>query len=100
MTAEEFLQQYFTEYDIPWSPEAEKFYGGISQAMIGFAQLHVEEALKAASEEAKLCWKNESHPKGYPYFAWNPSGEKNNGDLATHIDREGILKAYPKEKIT
>lgn len=81
-TAEEFLDNYIEKENIPWSQDIDKYYGAVNTAMIEFAKLHVEAALRAASEKAQL-----------KYFtdAW--------GDPATMIDRKTILNAYPLEKI-
>ena len=50
-TAEEFLDNFLNKYAIPWSPEIDKVYGCINTAMIEFAKLHVEAALKEAEKE-------------------------------------------------
>lgn len=67
--------------------------------LIKLAQIDaIEETCKVCAEEAKLCWKNESHPKGYPYFAWNPTGLEKYGDKAIHVNRQSILSVADKLK--
>jgi hypothetical protein len=56
----------------------------IAQAMIEFAKLHVELALKAASEKAETL--HEPH--------WSGEQEGN-----TYIDKDSILNAYPLTNI-
>ena len=76
-TAEEFL-----EYRTPRG--IDNTYHHYWEAMIEFAKLHVEAALKKASEEAET--KYEPH--------W--SGEQ---EGSTYIDRDSILNAYRLENI-
>lgn len=75
-------------------PTAEEFWrqkiGGnpsLSEelAIIEFAQLHVEEALKAAAGEAKIDL--------------NGCCEEQEFDCSAQIDKKSILNAYPKENI-
>jgi hypothetical protein len=70
-SAEEFLKRdesgVFNEVDI-------------TQAMIEFAKLHVETALKAASEKAETLYE--------PHWSGEQEG-------STYIDKDSILNAYP-----
>ena len=61
-------------------------YQDCLQAMIEFAKLHVEAALKTASEEAEM--------KSYPY---NGCPECGRDDM--DIDKPSILNAYPLTNI-
>ena len=73
MTAEEFLQEH-SQISHYYDPETERmvcFADQVKQAMVEFAQHHVEQALKAASESIE-CYNSE---------------------------QESILNAYPKENI-
>lgn len=57
----------------------------ITNLMIKFAQLHVEAALKAASEQAK---------------AWvDSNGEWVDSRVGASVQKSTILTAYPKENI-
>ena len=76
-TAEEFLDNFLNKDAIPWSPEIDKVYGCINTAMIEFAKLHVEAALKEAYENADL-----------EYY----------GDEVCY-NKDSILNAYPLENI-
>ncbi len=72
MTAEEFLRQ-------------KPFINGMTRydqqiAMIEFAKLHVEQALKEASENADTIYRGDSF-----------------GDYI--VDKDSILNAYPPENI-
>lgn len=91
MTAEELLQRKYTNY--PW----------VKEAMIEFAQLHVEAALKAASEKATM---DLTYPE--PYEDSNDSGltfadadEINRGGEygSVRINNDSILNAYPQNLI-
>jgi hypothetical protein len=76
ITAEEFLknnEEYYME--IEESPE-------IFEMMIEFAKIHVQEALKQASEKAQAYNK--------PKFS---------SDINPQVDMESILNAYPLENI-
>jgi hypothetical protein len=62
-------------------------HGNIKTAMIEFAKLHVEAALKAASEETKMlddkeCWRNCSCQQPCKI-----------------IDKNSILNSYPESNI-
>ncbi len=79
-------------------PTAEEFYNkkdvnglpmSFNEKMIEFAKLHVEAALKAASEKAKLIKKeNRVHYQGE---WWS--------EFENVLDTKSILKAYPKSNI-
>ena len=49
-TADEFLEDYLSTNNLPWSLEMEKQIGCVYNAMIEFAKMHVQEALKQALE--------------------------------------------------
>jgi len=61
------------------------WYKEFDEMMIGFAQLHVEAALKAASEKAKF----------FPISTWNcePRG------VQPEVNKQSILNAYDKNLI-
>lgn len=81
LTAEQYCNQ-IGNGNIEGGWENSDQYEQVKKLMIEFAQLHVEAALKAASEQAKLK---------YQEF----------GDLELEgIDKKSILNAYPKENIT
>lgn len=71
-TAEEFFTSVVGE-------NPDEFNGYIKECMIRFAQLHVEAALKAASEDA--------HTKDVPYT----------NDV--EVDKDSILRSYPLDNI-
>jgi hypothetical protein len=75
-TAEEIMQEHLDPHDCL---RVSKCYEMTLDAMIEFAKLHVEAALKSASEKAKI-------DKSVT-FGW----EK--------VDRPSILKSYPLENI-
>ena len=77
ITAEELLKDrvYITIDDIE---DVHDSLSNVTEAMIEFAKLHVEEALKEASEKVTT--------DGY-------------GDGYAGIDEESILNAYPLENI-
>jgi hypothetical protein len=80
-TAEEFIEQFKKrEYSKNVAPN-------YVQNMIEFAQLHVEAALKAASEKATLTYKLK-----------HKSGEEEPG-FKYVATKNMILNAYPKERI-
>ena len=62
-TAEEFLDNFLNKDAIPWSPEIDKIYGCINIAMIEFAKLHVEAALKEAEIAGQNNWGNSKKMK-------------------------------------
>lgn len=65
---------------------------GVAQALIDFAQMHVEAALKKASEEATIQGK---HPDGDLVLK---KIHTKGGRMYT-VNYDSILNAYPKEKI-
>jgi hypothetical protein len=56
--------------------------GSIETAMIEFAKLHVEAALKEASEESHATFETLDNHHSYPY-----------------VEKDSILNAYPLENI-
>jgi len=66
-------------------PRGITWYKEFDEMMIGFAQLHVEAALKAASEKAKF----------FPISTWNcePRG------VQPEVNKQSILNAYDKNLI-
>ena len=79
-TAEDFLQDSFTIshfYNDKYN-RMSCFSDDVQKAMIGFAKLHVEAALKASSENAES------------YVI---------GGLTSEVDKESILNAYPLKNI-
>lgn len=77
ITAEEFFA--LPDYDKSSIP----MFSDIHNAMIEFAKLHVQEALKQASEKVKL----------------DDGDYISDGFYETMIDKESILNAYPLENI-
>lgn len=73
-TAEEFFISVVGE-------NPDEFNGYIKECMIEFAKLHVEAALKAASEEADYITDGQEHITD----VW--------------IDKDSILKSYPLDNI-
>jgi hypothetical protein len=92
MTTEEFLDS--PQYPLGQIPED---WEQLVIVLKEFAKLKCAEQRQICADNATLCWKNESHPKDWPYFAWNPTGTKENGDKATHVDRNTILNAPEPE---
>jgi hypothetical protein len=99
-TAEEWLK-HFEENAYLGTP--------ISECMIEFAKLHVEQALKAASEKVKLAKAfnygsyNESEAKFKPtyltVFIKEEYGHGDSGYVAVKTDTESILNSYPLSNI-
>lgn len=81
-TAEETLKNWQNKYQT----SKLVIYDSLIDVMKEFAKLHVEAALKAASEKAKL--------KIYPY---NGCFECGRSDM--DIDKESILNAYTLDQI-
>lgn len=77
-TAKEFLEE--RQFICPGITESHKGGEITEEDMIAFAKYHVQEALKAASENADVVW--------------GESGESYN-----EVDKISILKAYPLENI-
>jgi hypothetical protein len=80
MTAEEILSKHRVWYNDEKSRRCR-------EAMIEFAQYHVEEALKIASEKAEIdeIWENPVNPSF--------------GIKDRIVDKDSILNAYPKENL-
>ena len=78
-TSEEFLKNFNEEEN-----NIDKLYydSYVKKAMIKFAKMHVQEALKQASEKAQ---------------AYNKS--KFSSDINPQVDMESILNAYPLDLI-
>jgi len=72
-TAEEFIKNYHRQ-------EGHTFEQSVPQAMIEFAKLHVEYALKNASEKSTVIRDEEFY-------------------TISHIDKNSILNAYPLTNI-
>lgn len=68
-------------------PRGITWYKEFNEMMIGFAQLHVEAALKAASEKAT-----------FSYRLSHDSDEEKAG-FKMVATKESIINAYPKENI-
>ena len=86
-TADEFLEDYLSTNNLPWSPEMEKQIGCVYNAMIEFAKMHVQEALRLASENATVTpIDHEEISEGSFRPIWG-------------VDDESILNAYPLENI-
>lgn len=83
-TAEEYLAS--KQYD--WVEDV-----NTTECMIEFAKLHVEQALKEASEKVSVLHTNYkgSHKIEFPYSVDNYS------DL--HLDKDSILNSYSIENI-
>ena len=79
LTAEEFLKNFNEEEN-----NIDKLYydSYVKKAMIEFAKMHVQEALRLASEKAQ---------------AFNKS--KFSSDINPQVDMESILNAYPLDLI-
>jgi hypothetical protein len=75
-TAEEFLKNLDKESNGLWTEDD----SSICKAFIEFTKIHVQKALKEASEKAKLK---------YDHF----------DDMAAYVDESSILNAYPLENI-
>jgi len=81
----------------------------VHEAMVEFAKLHVEQALKEASEKAKLARAfnyggyNESAAKFEPtyltVFVKEEYGHGDSGYVAVKTDKDSILNSYPPENI-
>ncbi len=74
----------------------------ITQAMIEFAKLHVEQALKAASENA--TWKDESFDtcfgdsRNFDFIDTDGAGDPSTGHNV-FVDKDSILNSYPLTNI-
>ena len=84
-TAEEFLNQrvYITQDDIE---DVHDSVSAVTEAIIDFTKLHVEAALKAASDKALM------------EEDWRWDGENEN-HVYTGIDKDSIINAYPLTNI-
>ena len=80
ITAEEFLNQKLGNIPI----------GVLPKVLIEFAKLHVEAALKEASEKAEICetWGNNDYESDDPV-----------GYYTHHVDGSSILNSYPLDNI-
>jgi hypothetical protein len=92
-TAEEWLK-HFEENAYPST--------SISECMIEFAKLHVEAALKEASEKA--TWQNESFDtyfgdlRNFDFIDTDGAGDPSTGHNV-FVDKDSILNSYPLENI-
>lgn len=75
------------DYWDTWSGETSKYTP--EEIMIEFAKFHVEEALRLASQNAKIDYQS--------YFF--KDGEKCLFKSDTFVDKQSILTAYPKTLI-
>jgi hypothetical protein len=96
-TAEEFLDRYIDKHNIPWSPDIDKLYGAINTAMIEFAKVHAEAALKAASENANTISSNSN-------ITSKDRLKGVQGLICVHlgnvsVDKDSIINSYPLSNI-
>jgi hypothetical protein len=88
ITAEDFLKTNLSkihEEDIIEDLLQRLFTVDVSEIMIEFAQMHVTEALRIASEKAKIQ---------YDY-----SGNTGSEFYDEYVDKDSILNVYPLDKI-
>lgn len=87
--AEEFLNLLDERDGTMWTEDN----ASIIDALAEFARLHVEAALKSASENVSVLHTNYhgSHKIEFPY------GIDDYSDL--HLDKDSILNSYPQENI-
>ncbi len=100
-TAEQFISQYWGVDDDFMGSVREQMskmsginFDNIPDLMIEFAKLHVEAALKAASENACVLFEKRTKT----YSEYNKRFVVNGGDVYT-VAKYNILKAYPQENI-
>lgn len=88
-TAKEFLEHIAVDGDNNPTYTEKEFISGL----IRFAQLHVEAALKTASENAMV--------KSVDYLGDSQTGVelRDSSDYTFFVDKESILNAYSKENI-
>jgi hypothetical protein len=92
-TAEEFLKEAQSNPTKGWTTH---------KAMIEFAKLHVEAALKEASEKA--TWQNESFDtyfgdlRNFDFIDTDGAGDPSTGHNV-FVDKDSILNSYSLEKI-
>lgn len=91
MTAEELFRKNFTPGFAAMPAHIPKY---IYESMIEFAQMKVEEALKAGAEKAKII----TIQNGDGWSGTDNHGWKSEGNSKV-IDKKSILNAYPKENI-
>lgn len=94
MTANELIENFFEEQyrDSLLDGSIVDYQDDIKTLMIQFAKLHVEAALKAASEKADAKADNSSSLRvSRKNLYWTFAG--NIGDVL--IDKESILNSYP-----
>lgn len=113
MTAEEVFKNNFTLGDAAMPKHIPKY---IYESMIEFAQYHVKEALKAASEKAELeftpydqeSWTDKSiEREDILSFYGEEENDldfqyeevRNRAGFSIEANKESILKAYPKDNI-
>jgi hypothetical protein len=106
-TAEEWLLNHkeLSKYDV--AEHDEGGYLGVNEdnlykIMVEFAKLHVEAALKEASEKA--TWQNESFDtyfgdlRNFDFIDTDGAGDPSTGHNV-FVDIESILNSYPLDKI-
>jgi len=107
-TAEEFFNKYsnlchFEEGDPEYLVDEEDFL----KVIVEYAKLHVEAALKAASEQVNLIARHYNAKteettfepcEGDVYWEGHPE-DQSIPDLTIEVDKQSILNAYPKENI-
>ena len=82
-TAKDYISKNLTDF---WEGGKAQYNGeDVEKTMIEFAKLHVEAALKQASEEAKIT---------YDY-----SGNTGSEYCDEFVDKDSILNSYPLENI-
>ncbi len=92
-TAKEILREMGVSNYLTDNEDGSQFYevetdeDHVVNAMIVYAQQFIDLAV----ENAKLAWSNDPHPRGYPYFCWNPTGDLEHGDKAIKVDINSIL---------
>lgn len=93
MTAEQYLDQYFIQEQLPYSPEIEQVHGSLNAALIGFAKDHVQKALKQAAYNAKVRITEDIELANITQHYQIRHGKY------VICDKESILNAYPIENI-
>jgi negative regulator of sigma E activity len=86
-TAEELLLAVVIDNNNSFDLNDFKITSDVTKAMVEFAKIHVQEALKQASQNVKTkeeWWQDNGNPNGFSYTA---------------VDRDSILNAYPLTNI-
>lgn len=95
-TAEDFLFDYSLNDELDYLSEQSKEL--LTYLMIEFAKLHVQAALKAAAEEAKVCKDMGELENGNVSFEITECYYDEN-DYPIYVEEDSILTAYPLENI-